>query len=1070
MIDTEFIVKSPQLETSQDYAFLRREGLKYIEKLGHELWTDYNVHDPGITLLELLCYAVTDLGYRTPIARAEMSLGYDIKDILTETANGIPVNRGNFHTARETLTSAPVTFSDFRKLLIDVEGVQNAWVEKHTSVVYCLDRAGERLIDCEPRLSGQTKNPALQGLYDVFLQYEDWVEGEARVLKGGLPDNSVGTGETVQPQGRGIRFNAAHDLTLAAVSVYPASPGVVTVRLVDSDGREIAVRTIEVRKPGRKNRIPLGFFVPAGENYVLDTKGTSNTVRLYRTTELPRGRPLFPRSIKKVIELVSGAQGSEDRDRYFFFYDWEVRLAISPEHAVAGSLKTSLGVKGVTRDDVRLAARERLHSHRNLCEDIVNICDVEVEEIGLCADIEVSASADLEETLAEIFYQLDQHVSPSVNFYTIQELEQRGKSMDEIFEGPALEHGFIDDDEFKKLKRRCEIRVSDVVKILMDVSGVTAIKQIALLSFVDGEFRKQDDWVLELTTDSLRAPVFRPARSKIIFYKNNLPYFPNREEVEKLIEEKKSADLKSKLKGHQRDLPVPTGQDRNVETYTPAQNELPATYRVGKYRVEESASALRKAQSRQLKAYLMFFEQLLANYLSQLAHVRQLFSWEKPEKGEGPTFFTQPVSGIADLEDVYLDYESLSDDLEEIIESPETAARRRSRFLDHLIARFCESFTDYSLLMYTMFKERERSGSDSLPNDESVNSGGATARVIADKRAFLQDYPALSRNRGQGYDIRYPNKKENLSGYQRRVYRLLGIHDVSRRNLAGHRFEIEKVAGNWQFVLKDENRANLFESIACSSKSVAEALLDSTLKIGSDPKNYRRNQAGTAYELVLQCPGEDEPRSLGHTRDLKVLSEVLSYFQSNADSEGFHVIEHIFLRKRTSTDRFLAVQLPDPGERNCVEVKDPYSFRMTVLLPSWPRRFQDLKFRHFVEDTLRVEAPAHIYVKICWISHAQMRDFEMDYNAWAEKLAALQNVGSPCRTARTPAEAMPLTGQLPLPETGPEHLAYRGSLDQLITRLDSLVNVHPVARLHDCIETYGDAPQVTLNNTSLGTF
>ena len=72
MLNTPFIIKEPQFEDSQNYALLRETGLKHIENLAHQIWTDYNVHDPGVTVLELLCYAITDLGYRT---------GFDIKDI-----------------------------------------------------------------------------------------------------------------------------------------------------------------------------------------------------------------------------------------------------------------------------------------------------------------------------------------------------------------------------------------------------------------------------------------------------------------------------------------------------------------------------------------------------------------------------------------------------------------------------------------------------------------------------------------------------------------------------------------------------------------------------------------------------------------------------------------------------------------------------------------------------------------------------------------------------------------------------------------------------------------------------
>jgi uncharacterized protein len=40
----------------------------------------------------------------------------------------------------------------------------------------------------------------------------------------------------------------------------------------------------------------------------------------------------------------------------------------------------------------------------------------------------------------------------------------------------------------------------------------------------------------------------------------------------------------------------------------------------------ESAGAARKSQAKQLKAYLLFFEQALANYFAQLSNVGALLS------------------------------------------------------------------------------------------------------------------------------------------------------------------------------------------------------------------------------------------------------------------------------------------------------------------------------------------------------------------------------------------------------------------------------------------------------------
>lgn len=52
-----------------DFARLRSSAIAYLGKLSGNIWTDHNVHDPGITMLEALIYALLDLGYRTIFPR-----------------------------------------------------------------------------------------------------------------------------------------------------------------------------------------------------------------------------------------------------------------------------------------------------------------------------------------------------------------------------------------------------------------------------------------------------------------------------------------------------------------------------------------------------------------------------------------------------------------------------------------------------------------------------------------------------------------------------------------------------------------------------------------------------------------------------------------------------------------------------------------------------------------------------------------------------------------------------------------------------------------------------------------
>ncbi|MFV0267271.1 MAG: hypothetical protein ACK5HT_14770, partial [Draconibacterium sp.] len=52
------IPKDVASHDDQDYAFLRQKGQEYIEQLSGKVWTDYNEHDPGISIMEVLCYAI----------------------------------------------------------------------------------------------------------------------------------------------------------------------------------------------------------------------------------------------------------------------------------------------------------------------------------------------------------------------------------------------------------------------------------------------------------------------------------------------------------------------------------------------------------------------------------------------------------------------------------------------------------------------------------------------------------------------------------------------------------------------------------------------------------------------------------------------------------------------------------------------------------------------------------------------------------------------------------------------------------------------------------------------------
>jgi len=122
MAEAKSIARNPDMPESMDFQELRREGIKYLQELSGQIWTDYNEHDPGVTLLEQVCYSLTDVAYRTNIA-IEKLLFYsnDYKSVSNANALFDP---------QEILPNKAITLSDYRILILDqIRDINNVWFE-----------------------------------------------------------------------------------------------------------------------------------------------------------------------------------------------------------------------------------------------------------------------------------------------------------------------------------------------------------------------------------------------------------------------------------------------------------------------------------------------------------------------------------------------------------------------------------------------------------------------------------------------------------------------------------------------------------------------------------------------------------------------------------------------------------------------------------------------------------------------------------------------------------------------------------------------------------------------------
>lgn len=878
MPDPITITNDP-LEPGMDYTRLRNEGQQLITRLAGQVWTDYNVTDPGITLLESLCYAITDLGYR---------LGFDMRDLLAANPDSDATGK-QFFSAREILPANPLTATDYRKLLIDINGVKNAWLEKAES--------------CE--------TPVVYDPATVSLSFP------------------VTTAET------------AHLRTLN---------GLYRV-LLELDGSE------------------LGYTV---------------------------------------IEQV----------------------------------------------------KNRLHQFRNVGEDFSEVRVLDDEEITIKAGIEIHHDTDVNEILADVYIALDHYLSPLPAFYPLDERLASGHRVEDIFRGPILDHGFLDDDELLRFQRRTELHTADIITLLLDIDGIVAVKKVRL-----SQGRQLPvDWILKISDPANTRPLLKPLEQ--FFDDNDVTFsthegttvLPNKDIVINKVEAYQAQERKT-AEGPiiSEDLSPPAGRYRNLTDFVSVQNELPGNYGVGRHGLSGAESELRRAQAKQLQAYLMVFDQLLLNYLTQLAHTRELFAVQ-PDRGIAeaetpqPTYFATELSpGVAGVEDIIAGYGSgSSSELASTVTNPDIDTDRMNRFLNHLLARHGQDFTSAAAL-YPL-----TGGNGNL--QERISTA---VKVIPAKQRFLQDYADLSRNRAKGYDYTDNDTwdTDNVAGLKRRISRLLDIRNFNRRSLASPVDPSDPSAEGFHMIDHILLRPDLPQGhITFSAAGPGEILCEGIEEHGLQDKDvvnftqttYGNYQASNYAVQVVDAhsfhisddyvtPSNPLVLETGNwASEVQMRAQVISFLNEiDQIEQGTSILDGA--HHATS---FTVPQLRGLGEGDAVIVTgadaselngihkalniqqagfeidepfqaafttngqnvswhrypvhaDPYSCQVSFIFPAAIGRFRDSaggqQFRDLVAEVIKKETPAHITPYLFWFEGKVLQQFEDDYQAWLTAKAAPQS-------------------------------------------------------------------------------
>ena len=570
-----------------------------------------------------------------------------------------------------------------------------------------------------------------------------------------------------------------------------------------------------------------------------------------------------------------------------------------------------------------------LMSYRNLGEDVEEIIVLQPQLMAVQAEILVDGRYEAQEIAAHVCNAFEFAMHPPVRYFTEEELLSKGYAVEDIYSGPLLKKGFIVDSDLSE--RKVMIDPADLMKAVSEVPGVLKVKNLNIAG-EDGVFTSRPIMVKEGHYPFLQVP---GEKNDIRIFSDKYEYllrdvvFWNAYQKAKIITRRRFVGQKAG-EAH----PRLKADYRSVSRYYSLQHHFPGIYGIGSEGLDASSPDRRKAQAKQLKAYLLFFEQLLANYLAQLGNMGSFFS---PLAGNTPpyTYAVQPLYNVPHVRPLiraFTDdalpagqsWEQFIQDsgnayMKSLLEQNETDKvyqERKNRILDHLMARFNLFLITYPVTLY-----------------QHVYDGqGTSPRVSPElewKADILRHVVRLTGNRLRSFNYREDLfEPGDLSGYERWLYKLLYIPDEKKKRLsavfdAPHlKVDVSRrPAGQSQFHFIKEY--HLKDEVLKVAMDDAPTVTDQPsaynfagqpvafLRTGLSVDNYRiihdeetreylvvyRHVHHEAWKIVLRAGARD--RAAAGLKDMiRHLKEI------STDSEGFYLVEHLLLKPRLSEASF----------------------------------------------------------------------------------------------------------------------------------------------------------------------
>ncbi len=709
------------------------------------------------------------------------------------------------------------------------------------------------------------------------------------------------------------------------------------------------------------------------EDLLADNPNEVNNIKYFHTPEeIFPCSPITTDDYRRLILDVPGVRNCrilpvEGKENIKGLYDVYLYLEFDDEKDRANILNT---------------VSDLLNKNRNIGEDFNSIKTFNV--VDVCVDLLLEVNDDVDrdrnfsfdDFAAKLLADIQNFFIPYNNFLLISEALEKEKNLENIFNGPILDHGYIANFAEGQLKN--EYLVFNIINFLLKNKEIKKVKSIEVRDINSGEvFPRQ----IKLAPDQVVRIIFK--QSKVTFVERNRVINTNENIVTPLAKRLNIAPANAR-KLNDEEFDFYRGNYRDLTAYYPVQNGLPTIYGTTEAGVKENNDDPDKVY--QLKAYLLFFETFFLQYhwfLDAFKHNISIHSDHNCSKDfkfpdniydmkkilRRPSEFNRDIDFVNRAFCIQKRF-IVGDKVEVAPEESKFLVGTCNKYMNKLLEHFWNKGKHRNLTYHLLSRYAE--GKESLKNLHQITHS-----------KLLENYPLISTNRAKGATFLRNDEifdSRNISVFEYKFCTFFNVKNSNRRLLHSSfldsfslwnglkKQQQAKVGANGGVVFNGKF-SNIFYLVLKYGGNVDNYLISDTNDLKKCEIKLFIDSTKTKFLSMSFKNGKvdfDAEEKFDFEKNYHLVRETANNIRAyNENTEGIHCIEHIMLR----TSDF-------------AKDDDVHSNKISIIFPDWPMRFQDKVFRLDVENWIKEELPAHISANILWLNMEDMKNVEYTYKHW----------------------------------------------------------------------------------------